>query len=383
MNYVEVTQISYGKRIGGAIKGIFLGLLLIVGAVILLWRNEGRTINTTIALKEGEKITVNGSISPINTTLEGKLIYINGKADTQEVLRDTTFKIQENAIKLYRKVSMYQWKEKEDTKTQDNVGGSQTQTTTYSYDQVWDSSRIDSSQFKEAGHTNPSHRTFDAQDSVSSDVRMGDIKLSNVFIGKMDNEKIISLDSTRSTTFDAVKNISNAKIVNDVIYLGNGTLDNPQIGDIQISFYAVYPAEVSAIGQQQGDQLVGYVATNKNNVALLEYGAVSMPQMYIDAHNQNRIIAWLLRGLGLLLLFIGFNLLLGLISTLASVLPFLGKIMGFGVGLISFILALSIGSLVIMLAWLFVRPVLSISLLCALIVIITMVLTQNIPPTNT
>ena len=43
---------------------------------------------------------------------------------------------------------MYQWKEESHSESQDNLGGSETTTTTYPYDKIWSDSPIDSSYFK-------------------------------------------------------------------------------------------------------------------------------------------------------------------------------------------------------------------------------------------
>ncbi len=313
-------------------------------------------------------------MAPIDSTLEWKLVYIFGKADTQDILRDSTFNIQANAIKLSRDVSMYQWQESQDTKTQDNMGWSQTQTTTYSYKMIRDSNKIDSSQFKEAGHINPSHWSFDSENFVANTVKVWDMKLASAFIDKMNNEEKISLDWKQNDIASAIKDIKNIKVSNDALYIWAGTADNPQIWDIQISFSAVYPSEISAIWQQQSNQLIWYVTSNGKNIALLDYGTVSMPQMYINAHNENTTVAWLLRWLWLLLMFMWFGMILWFVATLTSVVPFLGKLVGFWVSLISFALSVIVWFTVILIAWLAVRPAVSMILLGGIVIIITSVL---------
>lgn len=374
MTLVETTRIWFWKRIWSSIKWVFLWIFLIIGSIILLWRNEWRTIKTTISLDEWQKITVNGKTSPIDSTLEWKLIYIFWKADTKDILRDDTFNIQANAIKLSRDVSMYQWQEEQSTQTQDNMWWSQTQTTTYTYKMVWNNDKIDSSQFKEAWHINPSNWPFDSKQFVASDVKVWDVKLSSTFVGKMNNKEKISLDWKQNDITTAVKNIQNIKINNNILYIWKWTEENPQIWDIQISFSAVYPSEISAIWQQQSNQLIWYTTTNGKNIALLDYWTVSMSQMYINAHNENRTIAWLLRWLWLLLIFFWFSMILWFVATLASVVPLLGRIVGFWVSLISFVLSVILWFTVILVAWFAVRPTISMILLGSIVVVITSIL---------
>jgi high-affinity Fe2+/Pb2+ permease len=62
-------------------------------------------------------------------------------------------------------------------------------------------------------------------------------------------------------------------------------------------------------------------------------------------------------------MFIGFAAILKPISTLGSVIPFLGNVLGAGTSIIAFLLAFIISFVVIAIAWIFFRPILGISLL--------------------
>jgi len=52
-SYTETTQKSWASRIGESIKGVLIGLVLIVGSVIGLFWNEGRAVQTAKSLAEG------------------------------------------------------------------------------------------------------------------------------------------------------------------------------------------------------------------------------------------------------------------------------------------------------------------------------------------
>ena len=54
MAYTETTRTSYGKRLGNSFGGIFTGLLLFIGATVLIWWNEGRAVKTDKMLKEAQ-----------------------------------------------------------------------------------------------------------------------------------------------------------------------------------------------------------------------------------------------------------------------------------------------------------------------------------------
>jgi hypothetical protein len=87
--------------------------------------------------------------------------------------------------------------------------------------------------------------------------------------------------------------------------------------------------------------------------------------MFKAAADENNIITWVVRGVGLVLLIIGFALVTGPLSVIASVIPFLGSIVGFGTSIISSIMGLTVGTLTVATAWLFYRPLLSLIIVAA------------------
>jgi hypothetical protein len=58
----------------------------------------------------------------------------------------------------------------------------------------------------------------------------------------------------------------------------------------------------------------------------LEQGSVTAEDMFLHAQQANKTMTWILRFLGLLLMFCGFSAMLKFIETLAKVLPFLANI---------------------------------------------------------
>lgn len=95
---------------------------------------------------------------------------------------------------------------------------------------------------------------------------------------------------------------------------------------------------------------------------MVDSGLVSADKMFAEAVAENTMITWLLRAVGLLLLFFGFSLLLGLLGVIADVIPFLGSIVRLGTGVLAFVLALLVGVTTIAVAWFWYRPLLSIVL---------------------
>ena len=65
---------------------------------------------------------------------------------------------------------------------------------------------------------------------------------------------------------------------------------------------------------------------------------------------------WILRAVGFVLLWIAFSMMLGPLSTLAAVLPPIGRAVGMFTGAVAFVLALALASVTIVLSWILVRP---------------------------
>lgn len=110
--FTEVTEESWLSRIGGAIKGIAVGLVLFIAAFPVLFWNEGRAVREFKTLNEGAGGVIPLTEAMVSSDNEGRLVHVTGRAETAEILVDPEFSVAANAIRLLRTVEMYQWKEK-------------------------------------------------------------------------------------------------------------------------------------------------------------------------------------------------------------------------------------------------------------------------------
>jgi hypothetical protein len=85
--------------------------------------------------------------------------------------------------------------------------------------------------------------------------------------------------------------------------------------------------------------------------------------MFAAAQSENTFIAWLLRLVGSIVMFIGTALVFTPLKVLADVLPLAGRIVGAGTGFIAFLLSAVSTTTIIALSWLWYRPLLGIALL--------------------
>lgn len=369
MAVTETTTESWGSRLGNSIKGVLLGgLLFIAGFPVLFW-NEGNSVKTAKAIDEGEGACVSvESNATVDPGMNGKLVHLSGKADTADVLADDVFGVTAKAIRLERKVEMYQWMEESSTTEKKNLGGSVTKTTTYKYKQGWSSSAIDSSGFKEAGHENPGVIEFPSEEKLAANVSFGAFRLSENQIGRIGSAQAYAFPT------DFVCKVSRVQMQGGTIYVPNAAtrgnaLNNrdvatqTRIGDMRVTFRVVYPHDISVIAKQHGDTFIDYTAKNGKKLNYLADGLKDAAAMFETARSNNAIMTWLIRLGGFLLMYFGLSMVFKPLSVLADVLPILGDIVGVGTGLVAGLVSLVCALVTIAIAWLFYRPVLGMALL--------------------
>jgi len=444
----ETTTESWSSRVGSSFKGIAGGLALVVASFALLFWNEGRTIKETKALKEGAQNVVSVDVAQIDSNNEGRLIHVSGKAKTTDVLNEDFFGVSLNALKLSRVVEAYQWEEQTETKTERASGGGEKKTTTYSYRKVWSSELIDSSNFKESGHDNPTGLPVENAEYYASDVSLGAFKLPERLVQRLavDSEKAYNPFEAKKSDADEeskpeeakpveaapeeagseevkpketvvpsekVENVPNQdssaymfstrlverfsaavlddydeydsdsqpkeeekvkKIVNGFVPYQNGYYRGDpnfaQIGDVRVTFtYVPTPSEISVVSEQLGDTFTPYQAKT-GEVELVSSGLVSADKMFTDAQNANKAFAWILRVIGVFLMYCGFNAFFRPLVVISNVVPFMARVVDFGTGFISFCLTLCLSSLTIAVGWLTYRPLIGVPLLILSIVAI-------------
>lgn len=404
MTVTKTITTSYGHRLGNSFKGIIGGIVLIIIGICLLWWNEKRTVYRSRALSTGRGAVVEGAYDTLNSADEGKLVHISGSAKTDSILKDEVFQVSANAFALRRSVQMYQWIEEKEETTKEKLGGSEETTITYTYRKEWSSFRADSSKFEEAGHDNPQMR-FTSQEWFTRMATFGAHKLTDSQIHRIGGNAVLSVESipqikeaidalkaADAKAAEAVKSgleeaaktqegvtaqalavqanklenglfgIPELKNYENGFYLGKDPA-NPEVGDLRISFSCIAsPADVSIICQQLKDTFAPY-ATKTGNLDEMANGIVSADLMFTSAEKSNKLIAWILRFLGFILISAGIRKILDPLATLGAVVPFIGRIIGAGASFIANVLGAVISLVVIAVAWIFYRPVLGIILL--------------------
>jgi hypothetical protein len=356
--FTEVTTESWLGRIGGAFEGILVGLVLFIAAFPVLFWNEGRAVRGYKTLNEGAGSVISLPEARVLSEYDGELVHVSGQAVTDEIVTDPEFEVAVRAIKLKRKAEMYQWKESKQRKTRKKLGGGQKTVTTYSYSKSWSSSLIHSDNFKKpGGHHNPDSMPYQSKEFVASEVALGEFKLPRSLVVKINKSSILPVADLAN-----VEDIPNAELHGAGIYFGDNP-SAPQIGDLQITYHIVAPTEVSIVSRQIGQSFEPYRAEAGGTINMLNLGTVGAENMFQQAHQSNSMWTWIFRLGGFILMLVGVAMILKPLSVLADVIPFLGRIVGAGTGILSFLIAAPFAFLTVAVAWLHYRPIIGISLL--------------------
>ena len=339
--FTEITTKSWGSRILNSIKGVFIGFIMFIISFGLLYYNEGRVDISKIA---GDSIEIQ---SNTQTSIENdnKLVSITGILESNDKIGDE-FLRQGNYISIERSVEMYSWKEYKESNSKTNVGGSETTETTYNYKKEWVNDPDNSSNFKiTEGHQNPQMTINNNSVKVQNakigiyDLDINKIKLPNPKSLKLNNENIIL--------------INNLNLANDkYLFKGTGTIENPQIGDIRISYSVITnPLEkVTVFGKldKSNQKISQYFG--KNNVKLYSVFEGNKDTAISIMNTEHNTLTWALRGLGFILMWIGLMTLFNPISVFLDILPIFGSISRIGIALITFFVSLVLSIITILIS---------------------------------
>jgi hypothetical protein len=402
-SFTEVTSESWFRRLGNAIKGVLLGIVLCVVAFPLLWWNEGRAVKTATGLKAAGEAVVSVSADKVDPAHDKQLVHMTAEATTDETLSDADFKFSAPAIKLRRRVEMYQWKEDERTEERKKLGGGVEKTKTYTYEKTWSAQLIESTRFKHGeGHENPASMRFPGREETAKVVRLGAFKLSPDLVRQITNYEPLPLDAQALDQLpEELK--QQIKQEGNTLYLSNEskpqieqngsprhvrdeskkqskrdgsprhvpneskkpTADpaKPVIGDLRISFEVVKPAMVSILARQLGDTFEAWESGTGTPIDRLTEGEASAQNMLGQMERENTMLTWLLRGGGFLLMAFGLGMVFSPLAVAADVVPFLGDLLRMGVGLFAAVVAGGLSLVTIAVAWLAYRPVLGVGLM--------------------
>lgn len=359
----EVTSRSWFSRIGSSLTGMLLGPVVVFFAIGLLFWNEGRAVDTARSLEEGAGLVVSVPATAVDPTREGRLVHVAGPVVAPERLRDRAYGIESDGLRLVRRVEVFQWKETSHSETRKKLGGSEETVTTHAYALDWTDRPVDGSAFKQPdGHRNPPVSV--QGDTVSqSRVQIGAFALTPQQIAQIGAVRPRPVEASEEAAIRRAVGPSTAfRIADGRLHLGFDPA-RPRLGDVRISWDVAATPDATVVARQSGAGFTAFPTSNGRTIEILRSGTVGADQIFADAESGNTILTWGLRIVGILLMTMGFSMVLGPLSVLADVVPFIGDLIGGASGLVAFAAACLVGSVTIAIAWFAHRPLLALAVL--------------------
>jgi hypothetical protein len=352
--FTETSTQGYGSRLGGSLMAALIGLILVPVAVVLLYWNEGRAVDAIRALSRGQAGIVEVNQAAVDPGSDAKLVHVSGMLQPTQPAKDPVFGVTgDGLVRLSRSVEMYQWEEDSTTQSQQSLGGSKTTEKTYTYKKAWSAQPVNSSNFKVlGGHQNPPMQqrsaTFDG-----SGVKIGAWQVDPSLLNKLTEFTPLAVQSTPPAGYQAS---------GEGYYRGQDP-GQPAIGDVRVTFSAVRAQIVSVAAAQASGVLTAFRDPNGYTIALAEPGVVSAAALFHDEKKSQGTLTWILRGVGFVVMLIGFVCMTRPLTMLFAVVPLLKSLVGAGAFLVALTLAIPVTLLTIAIAWIVHRPLIGALLL--------------------
>lgn len=330
--YTEVTKIGWGKRLGGSIKGIFTGLLLFLAAFFVLFWNEGRYDVSNTAKNA---TPIDAAVVQMDPALQGTLVAARGTLATQDRISDGQFLQPSDYLLLQRAVEVYAWVEKQESETVTKLGGSQEVTTNYSYAKEWVKQPANSSSFKVSeGHENPTKTVQD----VSNTAPTAKVGVYSVQPGQLGLAPTQTVNLSTSTITQLPENGTIASA--EYLFIGNGSLNQPQVGDVRIKFSALPSGQTMTVFGKLDDTALRPYSDVKNDVTVYRAMAGEFEESVAQMHNEYTTSIWIFRLVGFLMMWFGLIAIFAPLSVVLDVLPILGKVSRTTVSIAAFLISL-------------------------------------------
>ncbi len=340
MAYTETTSKNIFQRFFNSIGGIIFGLILFIVSFGVLFWNEGRFDNSILA-REAVEI----SATQQSTDNQGELVAVTGEIEMTQQIADGLFLVSDKYLAIRRNVEIFATIENVDSNTQTNLGGTQETTTTYTYTTGWTNNPQDSSKFKETPQIPNPKLPFSSETIEASEAKLGIYQFNPSNAGYPSMDKLF-LDS------DLVNLQEGYIIENNYIFKGANNLNNPQIGDIRISYEVSRPnSEVTLFGKKDAQEIKRYTAENGKSLYTLRPG--DKDQAVSSLKNEHKTMTWVLRVVGFLMMWFGLQSILAPLSVIADVIPFLGNLSRGIIGIITFVVALVLSFVTILIGVIF------------------------------
>ncbi|XP_072936073.1 transmembrane protein 43 homolog [Epargyreus clarus] len=279
-----------------------LSLVLFAGVTYFLLWAEGQSIQNNLMLDELLSAAESVDVHVVDEAprYEGRVIHVIGPLRILEPISEPDYNIQVQAVKLRKRVQMYQWIE--ETTEQDNFISEPAEESqkTYWYHKDWRDYVVDSSLFYiRPGHHNPTSIPLFSETHIADNVKIGWVYLGLEVKRKVNDYYEIWSDSRPER--------SDIKLHSGFYFHGNSALQH-EIGDLRVHFsYAGREDDIyTAVGVLESGTLQPYAVDSfpsADPLSLLRKGSYSLTQLRDLEKRDTYIHTWKYRLLGFIQVF--------------------------------------------------------------------------------
>ncbi|MFT5195601.1 MAG: hypothetical protein ACI85U_002623 [Candidatus Promineifilaceae bacterium] len=317
---LEVVMGNSNNR-GCGLMAIPIGILIFFGAFFVVWFNEGRVDLSVIA-----ETSVPLSGDNFSAENEGKLVSVSGTIESEDLLGDPPYLKAQSFVYVERTAEMYAWDESGDSEDG------------YDYDKEWTTSPEDSNSFEESGYDNPPMSVNEAAFVTAS----ANIGRYTILPSQIVFKQVEDISLTEGI-------VSGGRVTGDYLYLASASPQNPEIGDIRLSYSAFKANQFGTIfGKQQGNQIV----TWRDSDDTLIYRAYPLDREAGIAALQTEYLTalWGMRMLALGMFFAGLMMAVSPLRKVLGYIPILGNVGNMAIAAVAFVIAFIVWSVTLLIA---------------------------------
>lgn len=241
---------------------------------------------------------------PFDKQHYGRVIHITGPLSTGEPLTEPDYNIVVQAVKLRRRVSMFQWVEQ----SVDPIGSSQPQDVMdhddrkYYYTAEWHEKLIDSTHFYlRSGHQNPPNFPIEPITYIAEHVKVGEVELNEDIKRSFSNFILI--------TSDTRPDVPDVKL-HSGFYYHTDNIHEPAVGDVRLQFLlaGLEGTSYTVVGKLNNSGILEpYHSKFGHKVLIVKSGELSLDEVLSQEKFVLSINSWMMRALGTGLLFIAIS----------------------------------------------------------------------------
>lgn len=374
---MKIEKQSFGNKILSSFVTAIIGVILFFGSFAVLYINEGRENLGKIAGTAKE-------ITQYEHNLDtGTLIGIKGNITASGYANDT-FLTEGEYVYIARVVEMYAYAEEEHTESKDNLGGSTTTTTTYSYKKEWTTHPKQTSTFKGDASELPENIPTNYNQKITDMPLQAQEQGTQLKMGRYSLASAITFSGAKQ--LDLTEDIINANtlehyaLTSNYLLLGDEGIvtSAPRLGDYRISYSVITHSDTGVLlGAIDEDSISAFITPKGGKLYRFLAEASSLNEAVQTLTQEHKVLTWILRIVGFLMMFLGLIAMSGPITSFLSVIPVFSKISRFIFGVIAFLVSLVLTTIIVVVSLVLHNFFLALAVALALLAVTVIIIVRK------